>query len=186
MVKNRNEGERMKESCAIIADLIPLVQDGVASSDSKEAVHAHIEICTNCRQLYEREQIVMPCDAPLIFKLQRHIFWRQLLVLLVGMLPALFLLEQGMLVFYNIILMPVLGLLSYCNLRRKWYYAPIGVGICCFLYELLIFIFAPASFSPRLSYSFALMLLTMLGSLIGFLLRYAFTKEEVYHHEEKK
>lgn len=36
-------------SCEVCMDLLPLVQDGVASGDSVRAVEAHVAACQHCR-----------------------------------------------------------------------------------------------------------------------------------------
>lgn len=43
-------------SCEICMDLIPLVRDGAASGDSREAVEQHILQCPSCRALWEGEK----------------------------------------------------------------------------------------------------------------------------------
>lgn len=176
----------MNISCEIILDLIPLVVDDVASVESKDIVLEHIRECTSCKQIYdnmlqEKQGLdtnqIMKKDT-LILKLQKRIFIKEIVVLMVGMIPALCLLEAGMLMFYNIILMPFIGCLSYFNLRRKWYYTPIGIFLICFLYEVCILLFHPSAFTSRLAYSIVFMFLSMLGVLLGFLLQYAFGKEK--------
>lgn len=172
----------MKIPCEVILDIMPLVVDGVASEESKQLVYEHIKECTSCKSIYDGMiEDIKPRGQShkdtLILRLQKKIFIREMIVLLVGMIPALCLIEQGMLMFYNIILMPFIGCLSYFNLRRKWYYTPIGIFLICFVYEFSILLFDPSAFTSRLAYSFALMLLSMLGVLIGFLLQYAFGKE---------
>mgnify|MGYP002547768194 CR=1 FL=1 len=39
----------MKENCEVIRDLLPLVQDGVASEASCRMVQEHLEECEACR-----------------------------------------------------------------------------------------------------------------------------------------
>lgn len=46
---------KMEISCEICRDLMPLVRDGVAGADSREAVMAHLEGCEACRMLFEEE-----------------------------------------------------------------------------------------------------------------------------------
>lgn len=41
-----------KITCDMCMDLMPLVKDGIASADSREAVEAHLEACAVCRSLY--------------------------------------------------------------------------------------------------------------------------------------
>lgn len=43
---------RMKYSCDLIRDLLPLYCDEVCSRDSAEAVQEHIDTCENCRNIY--------------------------------------------------------------------------------------------------------------------------------------
>ena len=43
--------------CAVCRDLIPLVQDGVASPESEALVKAHLQTCPECRT---RSQCVFP------------------------------------------------------------------------------------------------------------------------------
>ena len=65
-----------KISCDMCMDLMPLVQDGVASADSIAAVEQHIENCPACKALFEG-QIPIPSDSHrLIKKIQKqlHIF----------------------------------------------------------------------------------------------------------------
>ena len=51
-------------SCDICQDLIPLVQDSVASDDSRKAVLHHIEACDQCRALYSSGTDVSDCREP--------------------------------------------------------------------------------------------------------------------------
>ena len=39
--------------CAVCRDLIPLVQDGVASLESEALVKAHLQTCPECRTLWQ-------------------------------------------------------------------------------------------------------------------------------------
>lgn len=43
----------MKYPCEIIQDLMPLVQDGVASRQSTLITERHIKECETCRRIYE-------------------------------------------------------------------------------------------------------------------------------------
>ena len=42
-------------TCDMCMDLMPLVQDGIASEDSRTAVLAHLENCGDCRAMFEGE-----------------------------------------------------------------------------------------------------------------------------------
>ena len=58
-------------TCEICKDLIPLVQDGVASGDSASAVERHIQSCPQCRVMWEG-QIPRPADSSRILEKVRH------------------------------------------------------------------------------------------------------------------
>ena len=45
----------MNDECEIIQDLIPLVNDGVASNSSKELVLKHCKHCTICESMLNKE-----------------------------------------------------------------------------------------------------------------------------------
>ena len=44
----------MKLTCDMITDLYPLYRDGLASSDSREAIRDHLKECEDCRNFYRR------------------------------------------------------------------------------------------------------------------------------------
>lgn len=64
--------------CAVCRDLIPLVQDGVASPESEALVKAHLQTCPECRTLWQADggralpqSLPAPDDARLLQKI-RH------------------------------------------------------------------------------------------------------------------
>ena len=64
--------------CAVCRDLIPLVQDGVASPESEALVKAHLQTCPECRTLWQAgggqalpQSLPAPDDARLLQKI-RH------------------------------------------------------------------------------------------------------------------
>ena len=63
----------MSKQCNIVADLLPLYQDGVCSEDSRELVEAHLAECTDCRKLAEQlaAEITAPAKAEEIDALKR-------------------------------------------------------------------------------------------------------------------
>ena len=42
-------------TCGLCMDLIPLVQDGIASGESRDAVERHVQSCAACRKLSARQ-----------------------------------------------------------------------------------------------------------------------------------
>ena len=43
----------MKITCDVIQDLMPSYVDGILSEDSQALVKEHMEICRECRKMYE-------------------------------------------------------------------------------------------------------------------------------------
>lgn len=54
----------MKTPCNVIRDLLPLYQDGVCSSESRQLVEAHMEECPQCRAEWERMSAPIPTAHP--------------------------------------------------------------------------------------------------------------------------
>ena len=72
----------IKITCDVCMDLMPLVQDNVASEDSITLVKQHLETCPECRAMFEG-QIPVPSDSnQIIEKIQRktHTFLRMVLM----------------------------------------------------------------------------------------------------------
>ena len=100
-----------KINCEICMDLIPLVQDGVASQDSCQAVQEHLEECESCRRIYHGEEIP-PADSNKIYQKLRHKMQLLTSIMMMAMFFGLGLTAQeGM--FYNILIMPIIGVLGY-------------------------------------------------------------------------
>lgn len=54
MNEQKNKSMQQTLPCAVVQDLLPLEIDGIASKQSGELVHAHIEGCEGCRAAYDR------------------------------------------------------------------------------------------------------------------------------------
>ena len=58
-------------TCGICEDLMPLVQDGIASEDIRQALRRHIESCPSCQAMFQGE--LPPSDGQDI--LGQDAFW---------------------------------------------------------------------------------------------------------------
>lgn len=63
----------MSKECNIVADLLPLYQDGVCTEDSRELVETHLAGCESCRRLAEQisQELAAPEKAEEIDALKR-------------------------------------------------------------------------------------------------------------------
>lgn len=105
-------------SCDICRDLMPLVKDGVASSDSIRAVHGHMNCCDACRKLYGTEKQYPAVQELALRKLLGRMRTFLAMLLMFGILYGVSL-TAGSGLFYNVVLMPLIGAVGYYLFRRK-------------------------------------------------------------------
>ncbi len=104
-------------TCEMCRDLLPLVRDGIASADSARAVRDHVERCPACRVLQEAPP--PPADGKVALARLRsrvRLLWAG--VMLVGILVGTSL-TGGSNLFYNVLLMPAMGAVSYFVFQWK-------------------------------------------------------------------
>lgn len=164
--------ETNKITCGLCMDLIPLVRDGIASSDSKRAVELHIKTCSACRALYNEETPPSVNIEQALQKFQRQTQFFYVILMIFGIFFGVSL-TAGANMFYNSLIMPVIGALGYILFRWKALYR---VPVLLLTAHGLLNIFrfdAGTLFVWTALYSF----FALLGVLIAGLLHYAFKKE---------
>lgn len=107
-----------KISCEMCMDLMPLVHDGVASSDSRSAVLAHIEECPACRSFFEGELPAPSNEKSILTKLRNQMRLFSAMVMMFGIFYGL-MLTAGNGLFLNVVIMPVIGGIAYYLFRWK-------------------------------------------------------------------
>ena len=173
-----------KISCQVCKDLIPLVQDQVASPDSEALVKEHIQSCKKCRSLLLPEMpedeppASSPDDGRVLWRVKKRLFLSGLFLLIFGIgLGIFFSTSAGM--FYNFAIMPASGALGYWLLRRRWWTVPGGIFLLTFLFLFLSSLFqGHTEFFASVLYASLYTLLSLTGTAIAALLHYAFGKEE--------
>ena len=115
----------IKITCDMCTDLMPLVQDGVASEDSIVAVEHHIKTCPECKSMFEG-QVPIPSDGSQIMKkIQRKVRLFMGMMLMFGVFFGLSLTASGEL-FLNSFIMPIIGGIGYYLFRwRALYLTPV-------------------------------------------------------------
>ena len=116
-------------SCEMCMDLIPLVQDGVASEDSTSAVKEHIANCPQCRALYEERPPVEADRSRINRKIKTKLRSFFAFLVLIGIFFGFSLLvQEGF--FYLLLFLPILGGSSYVVFRWKALWKmPILLGV---------------------------------------------------------
>ena len=115
-----------KITCDMCIDLMPLVQDGVASEDSRNAVLQHLQECPDCRALYEGEIPTPSKSNELLGKVQRKAQLFSAMVMMFGIFYGL-MLTAGNELFMNVIIMPIIGGIGYYLFRWKALYIVPGL-----------------------------------------------------------
>ncbi len=126
-----------KISCNICLDLMPLVKDGVSSEDSKLLVEKHLLECEDCEAIYSEFKNMEVEDLKIdnnkvLGKIKRKLYSLAGLILIMGSIIGVNLNNsQG--IFYNFLIMPLLGGVAYLAFEKKAYLASILVFIISFI-----------------------------------------------------
>ena len=114
-----------KISCDMCKDLLPLVKDGIASKDSRLAVEEHVKECEECKKLYKMDTEENPSIIPdlelELGKLKRKLQIFSVVLMMFGVFFGLSLTASEEM-FYNSLIMPVIGALGYVIFRWKAIY----------------------------------------------------------------
>lgn len=171
---------RCEITCEMCMDLMPLVRDGVASEDSRLAVEDHIRSCPRCRDLYGGETVPPESDGAAVFRaLRRRMGLLTALVMLCGAMVGLGLTNSSG-VFYNSVLMPVVGALGYGVFRRRAVYLVPGLLLALHLVGALVDLLRGTEALDLLSillWTGIYSLFALAGMAVVWLLRTAFGKE---------
>ncbi|MBP3579504.1 MAG: zf-HC2 domain-containing protein [Lachnospiraceae bacterium] len=170
-------------SCDICKDLLPLVKDGIASEDSVRAVKEHLKECEICRDLYENEITEINEETPdleqELGKLKRHIQIFSAMLLMFGVFFGLSLTASEEM-FYNSLIMPVIGALGYVIFQWKAVYQ---IPLLLLVMQSLINFLGLARGMEYMPFVAILMwvgiytIFVEIGILVAGLLHFAFRKE---------
>lgn len=169
-----------KITCDLCMDLMPLVRDGIASNESKKAVELHIKSCVACNTLYSGE-IPSTVNVEKAFqKFRRKVQFFSILLMMFGIFFGLGL-TAGADMFYNSLIMPIIGVLGYIIFRWKALY---NIPILLFITHSFINIFKLfqeneyLDFASLLIWTILYIIFAWIGICITGLLHYAFRKED--------
>lgn len=134
--------DKLEISCDVCMDLIPLVQDGVASEESAALVNEHAETCADCRTLLREETPAVLCkeaDEQMIKRLRRPTFWMGILLMAVGCLLCV---SQGFIgdIAYSVLILPPLGILAVFVLGKRWWLFPASVFVVSVVWNVTYYI----------------------------------------------
>ena len=166
-------------TCDLCMDLMPLVKDGVASEDSVSAVRNHLASCESCRALFDGD-VPPPVDTARSFeKFYRRLQLFSAMVMMFGIFFGLSL-TAGSGIFYNTVIMPIIGALGYVIFRKRaLYIVPVVLFVTHFLTNLLGLMrgIEHLDFYSLLMWTFLYSIFALLGVVVAWLLHFAFRKE---------
>ncbi len=181
-----------KISCDICMDLMPLVKDSIASEESSRAVMQHISECKDCKILFDemdeiskiKNESIRMNDKKVISKIKNQLVLGAMIMVIIGSFIGVGISESEWM-FYNIIIMPLIGGLGYFALKQKFYIVPIGIFLLTYLWNFIKYIIEvptngmdlTAIITAPAAWAIIYSGLCILGVIIGFLLYIAFKKE---------
>ena len=166
-------------TCDMCMDLMPLVQDGIASEDSRTAVLAHLETCGDCRTMFEGEIPQAPAKKNIVKELGNRLKLFGAMALMFGVLYGLSL-TAGSGLFLNAVIMPVLGILGYGLFRWKAAWLVPGILLGAHLVTNTVGVFQGAEVldAPSLlMFNLLYAIFAVVGVVVAGLLHFAFKKE---------
>ena len=194
----KEAAEIKKIPCAVCRDLMPLVQDGVASPESEALVKAHLAACPACRALRQGTvapdvpELPAPDDGKILQKLRRRYSTHLLLLAFVGIAAGVALGYTGSANWVILFLPLVWSILTYrdTDMGRPLLLFTLGLVVLDAIVKQLVFLesFSIGNFLFNLASGCILYAaLGGIGWLIGWLLHYARTaREEPADDKDKK
>ncbi|MBD5128569.1 MAG: zf-HC2 domain-containing protein [Ruminococcaceae bacterium] len=168
-----------KITCGVCRDLLPLVKDGVANSDSEDLVMAHIAECGECAAMFGGKT-PEPSAPKVLLRAKRWLTSVYAMLMILGLYFGLSL-TAGSGVFFNCLIMPIVGVLGYLAFRWKAVYiVPIILVIVGFITNAMGFLQLDGvehlDILSLISWIFIYALFALAGVVIAMLLHFAFGK----------
>lgn len=175
--------EKIFFTCAMAIDLMPLVKDQIASEDSQKQLMEHLNVCADCKKLWEsfpQNPEQEPDKTKTVSHIRRYFLKAALALLLLGLLIGVGL-TGGIGTFYNILLMPLLGIFGTILLKKRWFWLPVVIFVLTYFWGLCAdFLSSGFQGSSQLAaplfYSVFYLLFCLLGCITTFLGRIVFQK----------
>lgn len=179
----------LNKNCNIVKDLLPLYAEGMASEESRGFVEEHLACCEDCRKELEdiKKEPTVKCEPTgdssdlkkALKKLRGRIEVLAAMIIIFGSVLGVGLTNHTSM-FYNIVIMPIIGALGYVIMRwRALYNIPIILVLSTVLEMFLRFI---GGESVSLAGYFGMLIYyapaALVGIVIAALYAFAFRKEE--------
>ena len=178
------DSQKEEITCEVIRDLMPLVADGVASEDSVRLLERHLEHCPECKDLYDGMCIPKAVanaaatdDKKVMSYIRKKLVLLIALILFIGAVVGVLFIDTEF-ILQNILLMPVVGALSYVGFKSKgWIMAGVVMLMSMFRGAILLMSPEPDMAAGSAEFGFIMALLVLMGYAAAWLLAFAFRKD---------
>ena len=181
----------MDISCDIIRDLLPLYAEDLVSEETAEYVKEHLQTCQTCQKELEnmtpKTELAVPASKPAedmatakpfkkIMKKMNRQFYSLTYALIIFFIFLGFGWTEGENLFYNSLIMPIVGVFGYCVFRWKAIYK---LPLLLLAIDLSVAAFGVIAMDLYSAFMWTLIygVFALVGVVIAFLLHYAFRKE---------
>lgn len=177
------------KNCAIVKDLLPLYIEDMVSDETEVFINEHLKECEDCRNELDVLKSEALVSTPEIIsenemmpfkkaakKLNRQLYgFSYMLIILLILLGFSYTAEEKMM--YNSLIMPLVGAFGYAMFRWKVVYK---LPLLVVLVNVFALIFGVVTIDlPSAAiWTLIYMLFAFVGSLIAYLLHFAFRKEK--------
>jgi len=177
--------------CNVIQDLIPLVNDNVASEASKLFVEKHCQECPQCKGMVQPISLESPPadDKKILNNIKRNLNYTKVLFIGIGVLAAIFFLGLNRMFLLNVFAIPALCAIPIILKKTKWLIVPSGIIIWTIINNVINYFNTSIPYRPQVSTLFndtttiMYIILFGLGLGAGFLIKFALKKEVVSYEK---
>lgn len=183
----------MKNECKIVSDLLPLYIEDMVSEETSEFIKEHLEKCESCKsdlelfksgedltEIFNEEKVKQLENIKPFKKIMKKM---NLQVHSISYLLIVFFIFFGFLtmdsddVFYNSLIMPIVGAFGYIIFRLKAFYKlPVLLLVINFLASL--FNLVDVEFIDIFFWTGIFTIFVFIGIIIAFLIHFALRKEK--------
>lgn len=179
---------KMKNECSIVKDLLPLYAENMLSEDTAGFVKEHLSGCADCCEDLEVLKTAGPQAMPAgeeislkntLKKIKGRVQIFTAMIIIFGAVLGVGLINHSS-IFYNIVIMPIIGALGYVIMRwRALYNIPIILVLSSALEMFFGFLNGESiSFAEYFGMLIYFVPCAFLGIVIAALYAFAFRKED--------
>lgn len=183
----------MKNECKIISDLLPLYSENLVCEETEEFVKNHLSECESCKKEFEalqsgddlkevfEEETKKPVEdikpfKKIMKKMNMQVHSISYLLIIFFIFFGFLSMDSGD-VFYNSLIMPIVGVFGYIIFRfRAFYKLPILLLVINLLACILNL--ADVEFYDIFFWTAIFTAFVFVGIIIAFLIHFAFRKEK--------